>query len=332
MKAPERSPASRPRRSAAWWLGVALLGSALVHGALMAALVLWPLHDPIEEPGEGGTVALVFADTVAQAGGATPESGDPAEPTEETAPPAPPAPPAPAVPPSEPQLAAPPPPPPAPTPAPPPVPPAPAEAPRDFAALPPAPSAELPAPAQPAEPVPVPEAPEEAPRETLPQPPPPPPQAEPAPEQPAQPPARPSPPRQASQPSQRQAARQSQAPVRLDAGEGGATQEGSLGSFALGAVAPPSVDPGIRNAPPNYPADSRRRGEEGVVRLSLRIGIDGQVTAAEVATTSGYPALDRAALEAAQRWRFRPASRGGLPVAATLTTAVHFRLQEGRGR
>lgn len=295
----------------------------------MAALILWPLRDPIEEPGEGGTVALVFADTVAQAGGTTPEAGDPAEPNEAPVPPAPAVPPAPPVPPSPPQVAAP---PPAPAPVPPPLPPAEPEAPRDFAALPRAPEAELPAPAMPAEPMPTPEAPREAPVETLPVPPVPP-QAQPAPEPPStQPPAQPSPPRQASQPRQQQRPQQTQAPMRLDAGAGGATQEGSLGSFAVGAVAPPSADPGVRNAPPDYPAAARRRGEEGIVRLSLRVGIDGQVTGAEVVTTSGYPDLDRAALDAARGWRFRPASRGGLPVAATLTTAVHFRLQDGRRR
>ena len=36
--------------------------------------------------------------------------------------------------------------------------------------------------------------------------------------------------------------------------------------------------------------------------------------------------------EAARHWRFRPATQGGLPVAATLPTAVHFRLTEARGR
>nr|WP_246523957.1 energy transducer TonB [Neoroseomonas eburnea] len=100
----------------------------------------------------------------------------------------------------------------------------------------------------------------------------------------------------------------------------------------MGAVVPPSVAPGERNAPPEYPAESRRRGEEGVVRLSLRIGSDGRVEGVEVLESSGYPALDRAAQEATRRWRFRPAMQGGLSVAATLTTAVHFRLTDERRR
>jgi protein TonB len=69
-----------------------------------------------------------------------------------------------------------------------------------------------------------------------------------------------------------------------------------------------------------------------VVRLALRIGADGRVEGAQVAASSGFPRLDQAALEAARRWRFRPATQGGVPVAATLPTAVHFRLTDARGR
>ncbi|WP_198376565.1 TonB family protein, partial [Neoroseomonas rubea] len=106
----------------------------------------------------------------------------------------------------------------------------------------------------------------------------------------------------------------------------------SAGARAIGAVVPPGAAEGHRNAPPEYPADSRRRGEEGVVRLSLAIGADGRVAEANVAASSGHPALDAAAIAAARRWRFRPATQAGLPVPATLATAVHFRLTEGDRR
>ena len=119
--------------------------------------------------------------------------------------------------------------------------------------------------------------------------------------------------------------------MRLDAGMG-ALPDPSFGARAMGAVVPPGTDAGQRNAPPDYPAESRRRGEEGVVRLALRVGIDGRVETAEVSVSSGHARLDEAAVAAARRWRFRPATQGGLPVAATLPTAVHFRLTDTRGR
>jgi protein TonB len=134
-------------------------------------------------------------------------------------------------------------------------------------------------------------------------------------------------------PRQPRPARPQAAPgaLRLDAGSG-ALPDPSFGARAMGAVVPPGTEAGQRNAPPDYPAESRRRGEEGVVRLALRVGIDGQVESAEVIGSSGFSRLDEAATAAARRWRFRPATQGGLPVAATLATAVHFRLTDVRGR
>jgi protein TonB len=119
--------------------------------------------------------------------------------------------------------------------------------------------------------------------------------------------------------------------MRLDAGIG-ALPDPSVGALAMGAVVPPGADAGQRNAPPDYPPESRRRGEEGVVRLALRVAADGRVESAEVSASSGHPRLDQAAVEAARRWRFRPAMQAGQPVAATLPTAVHFRLTDTRGR
>ncbi len=48
--------------------------------------------------------------------------------------------------------------------------------------------------------------------------------------------------------------------------------------------------------------------------------------------SSGHEDLDRAAVDAARRWRFRPATQAGIAVAATLTTAVHFRLTDAERR
>jgi TonB family protein len=353
LAAPSRGPDDPLPRPAGRWLILALALSGLIHGGAIAALLFWPVREPVEEPGEMGSVALVFAPTDGQAGGAAVEQAPPPSPP---APPAPPVPPAPqvatpppppptAVPnpaPAPPQAAAAPspsaPPPPAPSPAPPPA--APPEgaidAPRDVAALPPDPAGDLPAP-----PPPRPEAALETMAPVAPEPPPPaPPQAAPAqqaaadPLPPPPPPPPPQPPAQAPPPAppRRQApATAAPGPVRLDAGSG-PLSDPSLESFALGATLPPGPDARYRNAPPDYPSDARRRGEEGVVRLALRIAVDGTVTSAEVASSSGIPALDRAALEAARRWRFQPATRAGMPVAATLSTAVHFRLSDVRGR
>lgn len=322
-----RAPATRPPRRAGW-LAAGLAASVGLHVAALAALLLWAGNGPEEVPGDGASVALVFADTVALAGG-----GD-ADPSE--LPPAPREPPA-VAPPAEPAVI---PPPPVPEhlaalapPAGAPPPPPPRE-PAQAVAVPPPIPASPPAPIAVAEPV----------AEAAPVPPPaeaPAPQAEapPADPMPTPPPFESRPvavaalPERAAAPPPRAAARPRAAPdpVRLGAGAG-ALPDPSLGARATGAVVPPGAADGYRNAPPDYPPDSRRRGEEGVVRLSLSIGIDGRVTEASVAISSGHAALDAAAIAAARRWRFRPATQAGLPVAATLATAVHFRLTEGERR
>ena len=89
---------------------------------------------------------------------------------------------------------------------------------------------------------------------------------------------------------------------------------------------PASLD-GVRNPEPEYPLASRQRGEQGVVTVLLRISEAGQVMGVEVVNTSGHPALDESARRAVQRWRFRPATRDGVPVPGSIRTAIHFRLR-----
>ncbi|MBD0271408.1 MAG: energy transducer TonB, partial [Acetobacteraceae bacterium] len=106
-----------------------------------------------------------------------------------------------------------------------------------------------------------------------------------------------------------------------------APPEAPDGSRAAGAVSPPGLLDGVRNPEPDYPFASRQRGDEGVVTVRLGISAAGEVTEVEVIATSGHPALDEAARRAAQRWRFRPATRDGVPIPGSIRTAVHFRLR-----
>ncbi|MBB5690515.1 protein TonB [Roseomonas alkaliterrae] len=321
MTPPPRAPHRAGTRPASGFAAF-LAGSAVLHAAAVAAVLYWPEGRRLEEPQAGDGLALVFADVAGMAPSA-PAGGGPGADV-----PAPPVPPPVAMPEATPQ---PPPPPEVAAPAPP-LPPPPPEPPNRpaQASPPPTPAAALPAPpeapAQALPAVPEPEPPAEAApeREAAEPPPPPVPEAPP----PAEPPAR----RLAAQPVP---PRPPPAPrgggVNLGAGIG-AMADARIGAEAIGAVVPPGADAGHRNEPPDYPPESRRRGEEGSVRVSLRVGPDGRVQAVEVLESSGHPALDRAAVEAVRRWRFRPATQAGLPVAATMQTAVHFRLTEERRR
>jgi protein TonB len=73
---------------------------------------------------------------------------------------------------------------------------------------------------------------------------------------------------------------------------------------------------------PEYPEDSVRRREEGVVRLMIRVYESGLPAEVKVAKSSGYALLDDSALRAARNWRFRPG------VSGWIEKSVRFRAQE----
>jgi protein TonB len=56
-------------------------------------------------------------------------------------------------------------------------------------------------------------------------------------------------------------------------------------------------------------------GEQGTVRLDVHVGTDGGVIDVQVRQSSGSPSLDRAATDAVRKWRFKPATVDGQPVA-----------------
>jgi periplasmic protein TonB len=209
-------------------------------------------------------------------------------------------------------------------------------APPELAAVPPAPEVPPPPPPMPPPPSvaeappPPPPPPVDLAEVMLPPPPPPAPVAEPPPELVEKP---PEPPREVAEapperrPPPRQSAPQTAAPqpVRLNAALQG------MESFTLeGRTTPPEAADAARNRRPNYPEASRRRGEQGVVRVELLVDPSGRVVDVRVLESSGFSALDAEAVKTVRDWRFRPAQRGGLPVAGSITTAVHFRLATER--
>jgi periplasmic protein TonB len=82
-----------------------------------------------------------------------------------------------------------------------------------------------------------------------------------------------------------------------------------------------------RNRPPDYPALSRRYGEQGTVTIRVLVQADGSAGKVEIAKSSGYALLDEAARNAVRGWRFGPATRDGKPVADWYLTPVVFKLE-----
>lgn len=84
----------------------------------------------------------------------------------------------------------------------------------------------------------------------------------------------------------------------------------------------------LRNPKPGYPAASRRLGEQGTVYLRVFITVAGEAKRVELKTTSGFPRLDRAALETVQGWKFVPAKRDEKPIDAWVLVPIKFSLNK----
>jgi TonB family protein len=99
-------------------------------------------------------------------------------------------------------------------------------------------------------------------------------------------------------------------------------------AFQAGAATPDEV-PRMLNTelPFRYPAALYARKIQGNVTLRLRIDRDGQVSAdsTRIEESSGYVALDSAAVKGSQELQFIPAKLRGEPMPVTILFPVYFR-------
>jgi TonB family protein len=80
---------------------------------------------------------------------------------------------------------------------------------------------------------------------------------------------------------------------------------------------------------PEYPAAARQAGVEGTVMVQALVDGDGRV--ADTRVVKSIPLLDPAAVECVLRWRFKPASANGRPVAVWIAIPVKFSLRDAQG-
>jgi TonB family protein len=97
----------------------------------------------------------------------------------------------------------------------------------------------------------------------------------------------------------------------------------------------PAEDPPVAInpvSPVRYPPALLQQGIEGRVLLRLYVDSAGVVVpdSTRIAESSGYPALDSAALAGAPELRFSPALLQGRPIAAPFLQPVQFRSPRSR--
>ena len=99
-------------------------------------------------------------------------------------------------------------------------------------------------------------------------------------------------------------------------------------AFQAGASVPDEVPQMLNSELPfRYPAALYARKVQGNVTLRLRIDRDGQVSAdsTRIEESSGYAALDSAAVKGSQELHFIPAKLRGEPMPVTILFPVFFR-------
>jgi TonB family protein len=76
---------------------------------------------------------------------------------------------------------------------------------------------------------------------------------------------------------------------------------------------------------PKYSKEGRRRKIEGTVNLNLVVGTDGMASQIKVAKPLGH-GLDEEAVKCVEKWRFKPATFDGKPVAVQVSVQLDFHL------
>ena len=109
----------------------------------------------------------------------------------------------------------------------------------------------------------------------------------------------------------------SQSSIHGGSAKGGGSIDGSHGSGAGY----------LFNPKPDYPPQSRDLGEKGKVFLRVLVSPQGSPLTIEIYRSSGYPRLDHAARTGVERWKFKPALQGNVPVSAWVVIPVNFTLE-----
>ncbi len=78
---------------------------------------------------------------------------------------------------------------------------------------------------------------------------------------------------------------------------------------------------------PEYPSQELRAQRDGTVSVRVLIGTDGRVKAVEQINATSAAFFEATKRQALGKWRFKPATRGGIPQESWKTMSVRFELK-----
>jgi len=82
-----------------------------------------------------------------------------------------------------------------------------------------------------------------------------------------------------------------------------------------------------RDFQPAYPAIELRAQRDGAVKIKVLIGTDGRVKAAEPVSATSDAFFEATRRQALSKWRFKPATRGGIPQESWRIMSVRFEIE-----
>jgi len=82
-----------------------------------------------------------------------------------------------------------------------------------------------------------------------------------------------------------------------------------------------------KNPPPEYPKLARKRGYQGTVILEVLVDCKGRAADLRIFTSTGFPILDRVAMESVENWLFEPGMRGNKKVEMWVRVPIRFQLK-----
>ncbi|HUU27070.1 MAG TPA: energy transducer TonB [archaeon] len=84
--------------------------------------------------------------------------------------------------------------------------------------------------------------------------------------------------------------------------------------------------------PPVYPKDAEKKRIEGSVEMRIHVAVDGTVDQVEITSSSGHSSIDKEAVKAAKKTRFRPAIKNGVKVPMWINYPIQFALPKNKSQ